>query len=154
MKKIITLSTLLFTSLIGYSQIVNSNKTTLAQYYDGDVNRVELNGAKIATQFRLKKWKTPFFYKSQPEIKSSEKNNAVFFNLGATNTSSFLNLNKLEFKENNGYTLGIEYQNGAWYQSERLGFELVNAGVDDGKYAAKYRGYFELKAEHSFDVSG
>ena len=110
MKKTLILSILLLSSLIGYSQIVNSNKTTLAQFYNADVNRVELNGAKISTQFRLKKWKTPYVYKNHPEIKSAEKNNAVFFNLGATNTSSFLNLNKLDLKENNGYTLGIEFQ--------------------------------------------
>lgn len=110
MKNIFILTILLLNSLIGYSQIVNSNKTTLAQFFDADVNRVELNGAKISTQLRLKKWKTPYVYKNHPEIKSAEKNNAVFFNVGATNTSSILNLNKFDFKENNGYTFGIEFQ--------------------------------------------
>ena len=97
MKKTLILPILLLSNSIGYSQIVNSNKTTIAQFYDADVNRIELNGAKISTQFRLKKGNTPYVYKNHSEIKSAEKNKAVFFNVGAYKESLDYTLDKSGF---------------------------------------------------------
>jgi hypothetical protein len=97
-------------SFYSFSQIVNSNKNTINDFYDAQVKNVELNGAKATIQLRLKKWTTPYTYVSQPAITSAVKNSAFFLNLGVTNTSTFLNLNKFDFKKNNGYTFGIAYQ--------------------------------------------
>jgi hypothetical protein len=109
MKKAI-LFVFVLTAISNNAQVINSNKTTVAEFYDGQVKRVELNGAKVSVQFRLKNWTNKYNYVSQPEIRSAIKNNSFFLNLGITNTSSFLNLNKFDFKENNGYTFGLTFQ--------------------------------------------
>lgn len=109
MKKIIILVFLLNTIFLK-AQIINSNKNTIAEFYDGQVKRVELNGAKVSMQFRLKSWMTIYDYVNPPEIRSAIKINSLFLNAGITNTSSFLNLNKFDFKENNGYTFGLTFQ--------------------------------------------
>ena len=95
MKKIIILVFLLNTIFLK-AQIINSNKNTIAEFYDGQVKRVELNGAKVSMQFRLKPWITKYNYVNQPEIRSAIKINSLFLNAGITNTSSFLNLNKFD----------------------------------------------------------
>ncbi|WP_425628720.1 hypothetical protein [Cellulophaga lytica] len=109
MKKILLL-TFVLNSLFLNAQIINSNKSTIAEFYDGQVKTVELNGAKVSTQFRLKTWTNEYNYVNQPEIRSAIKNNSFFLNAGITNTSTFLNLNKFDFKENNGYTFGLTFQ--------------------------------------------
>ncbi len=43
------------------------------------------------------------------------------------------------------FSLGIQYKDGNWYQSNRMGFELVNQTINN-KYPAKHRGYFEVDA--------
>ena len=92
------------------AQIINSNKSTIAEFYDGQVKSIEINGAKVSSQFRLKKWANKYNYVNHPEIRSASKNNSFFLNVGITNTSSFLNLNKFDFKENNGYIFGLTFQ--------------------------------------------
>lgn len=101
---------LILVNFYGFAQLKDSNKNTVGEFYDGKVKRVELNGAKVATQFRIKHWKKKYEYIAQPDIRSAVKNNSFFINAGITNTSNFLNLNKFDFKENNGYTIGITFQ--------------------------------------------
>ena len=111
MRKFVFVFILLMPSLV-ICQVVNSNKTTVAQFYDGQVKTVELNGGKVEGQFKLGflSWDTDYEYVDHPEIKSAEKHNTFFINLGITNSSSFLNLNKFDFKEKNGIILGATFQ--------------------------------------------
>lgn len=109
MKKITLCICILITG-ISYSQLINSNKNTVSEFYDGNVKSVELNGAKVTAQFRLKTWHNNYDYVNQPEITSAVKNNSLFLNTGITNTGNFLNLNKFDFKKNNGYILGLTFQ--------------------------------------------
>ena len=53
--KINTILIIFFTLFITktYTQVINSNKTTVAQFYDGKVKTFELNGAKITGQFKI-----------------------------------------------------------------------------------------------------
>ncbi|WP_340202006.1 hypothetical protein [Ascidiimonas sp. W6] len=111
MKKIL-ISIFLLKSIFSMGQVINSNKTTVAQFYNAEVKTIELNGAKVQAQFKLGflSWSDDYVYKNQPEIRSAQKHNTFFLNLGITNSSSFLNLNKFDFKENNGYVVGATYQ--------------------------------------------
>lgn len=104
---------ILFFSLISsfcYSQIVDSNKNTINEFYDGLVKSVEINGAKAKGQFLISTKPKKYVYTKRPDISSAVKNKTLLFNIGVTNTSDFLNLNKFDFKENNGYTVGFTYQ--------------------------------------------
>jgi len=101
--------------LLGFSQIINSNEITVAEFYDGKVKTVEVNGAKVTGQFRLypffwNKKETGWTYENNGE-KTAEKLNAIFFNFGLTNTgNTLLNLNKLNLKNNNGWIFGLTFQ--------------------------------------------
>lgn len=98
-------------SICSYSQLIDSNKNTFNEFYNGEVKSIELNGAKATVQFKLFNLKpSRYKYTNQEEITSAVKNNAFFLNLGVTNTTTFLNLNKFDFKENNGFTAGFTYQ--------------------------------------------
>ncbi|MCB0463972.1 MAG: hypothetical protein KDC81_14830 [Flavobacteriaceae bacterium] len=111
MRKLVLTFAFLIPSL-AMCQVVNSNKTTVAQFYDGQVKTIELNGGKVEGQFKLGfiSWSRRYDYVEQPEIKSAEKHNTFFINLGITNSSSFLNLNDFDFKEKNGFVVGATYQ--------------------------------------------
>lgn len=99
--------------MVCISQVVNSNKNTVGQFFDGQVKAIELNGGKVTGQFRLNfiSWTVPYSYKKQTEITSAKKHNTFFINLGITNSSDFLNLNKFDFSENNGFVVGGTFQN-------------------------------------------
>ena len=42
-------------------------------------------------------------------------------------------------------SLGMQKMGGEWYESAKLGFELLNLENNIDQYASKYRGYFEVK---------
>lgn len=110
-KKVVLIFIFLIPSLM-ICQVINSNKTTVAQFYDGQVKTIEFNGGKVEGQFKLGflSWSTPYEYIKNPEIKSAEKHNTLFINLGITNSSSFLNLNNFDFREKNGFVVGATFQ--------------------------------------------
>lgn len=113
MKKILILSIILLSNVFVHSQIVNSQKNTIGEFYDADVKRVELNGAKVSSQIRLRSFSKAYIFSVHPDsakTRSALKHNTFYLNFGITNTSSFLNLNKFNFKENNGFTFGFTFQ--------------------------------------------
>lgn len=112
MKTILSLITILV-SLAGFSQLINSNQSTIGEFYDGKVKTIEINGAKVSGQLRLPPYNftNSYAFKNHSEVKSAVKNNSFFFNFGLTNTNStILNLSKFDFKKNNGFTAGFTFQ--------------------------------------------
>ena len=72
-----------------------------------------------------------------------------FFKHTSTNTSRSIKIKtKADFKNyvEGMYfiSLWIEHQNGNWYTSDNIGFELVNNQFENIKYPSKWRGYFEI----------
>ncbi len=101
--------------ILGFSQIINSNEATIAEFYNGKVNSFELNGAKVTGQFHIPLLASLIHpivpYENKQGMETAEKINTFYINVGITNTGgNILNLNKFDFKENNGVALGITFQ--------------------------------------------
>lgn len=73
------------------------------------------------------------------DLKLNTKNQS-FENLSITSITDFERY--IEGLYN--FTIGIEYNNTDWFESEQFGFELLRQKSSIEKYAPKYRGYFEL----------
>ncbi|WP_114791423.1 hypothetical protein U0035_00865 [Niabella yanshanensis] len=123
----ILLLCLLLSPSFGFSQIVNSNQNIVAEFYDARINNIEINGAKAAGQVRLARlpsWPYQFLNCREEKI-SAKKNNALFFSLGLTNTNNeMFNVNKFNFKRNNGVSTGITFQHS--FSEVYLGCDSVN----------------------------
>ncbi|SDR71927.1 hypothetical protein [Christiangramia echinicola] len=101
-----------------HSQIKNSNKTEIAEFYDATLKNLTLNGGELSFQVKLHRF--PFKYGNENKEKTAEKWNTFFLDLGVTNTSSFTNFQKLKL-EKIGYEMGLTFQHSftkAYYDLE------------------------------------
>lgn len=109
--KLILLIIAFFTTSLISSQVLNGNQNTIAEFYDGDVTQINLNGGKLEFQYKI--YDSPLlFFRNEDEVKirTAVKKDAIFIDGGFTNTKSFLDFRKIDFK-NIGYSLGMTYQN-------------------------------------------
>lgn len=113
--KIITLVFLLI-SFNNYAQITNSNEYNVLELYNAKASFFVLKGGEIAIDYNVKNWNTDWWLKidkdsiTKKEIITARKNNALFVKAGLTNTKKFQNLNKFDFKKNNGLTFGVSFK--------------------------------------------
>ena len=70
--------------VFAYSQLINSNKSVIGEFYDAKVKSIELNGAKVVGQFRLVKFPTNYSFTDNSKVISAVKNNGFYLNLGLT----------------------------------------------------------------------
>lgn len=101
---------------IGFSQVQNSNKEAIADFYDASSKRFTFKGGEIAFQFRLDNYNRKYvdsnnndLGENTPALRTAEKIDGLFLDLGFVNTSSFTDLDALDF-DKIGYKLGLTYQ--------------------------------------------
>ncbi|MFK7832095.1 MAG: hypothetical protein AB8B52_02350 [Winogradskyella sp.] len=101
-----TIILFLFYFLNMNSQVLNGKKNTIAEFYDAEIKQIIIDGGKVTAQLKLKQYPRKFTRNGE---RSSVKQDAIFIDLGLTNTSSFLDFRKLRLKTV-GVTGGITYQ--------------------------------------------
>ena len=115
MRKLTFYLSLLF-PILTYSQIQNSNKEQIADFYDASSKRLTFNGGQINVQFRLTELKRNWIDSSNEKIdniesplKTAEKIEGLFFDFGLVNTTNFTDLDAIDWKKI-GYKFGITWQ--------------------------------------------
>ena len=94
-----------------FAQIKNSEENVVANIYNASVNSFEFSGGETTLQIKLtpSEWSTSYVDKSNPNVQTAKKLHAIFIKAGITNTKKFIDLDKFDFKENNGLLFGLQY---------------------------------------------
>jgi hypothetical protein len=135
------------------SQFSNSEQTTIYNVVNASVDQVALSGGELSLNIRLKKWDKNVYVYTKANDTSALKKHIIALQLGAVNTTRFLDIDALDF-DNLGYKIGLEYR----YSMDEIfiqdGIKPVNNWVFTGglEYKAdRFRIYDPVTSETSLE---
>lgn len=100
----------LLLSIPSFSQIKNSDENTVLNLYNASANSFEFSGGETSVQVRVATLSTVRNPVENKDEISSIKHHRLFVKAGITNTKKFIDIDKFDFKENNGLSFGLIYK--------------------------------------------
>lgn len=100
----------ILTTIPTFAQIKNSEENSVLNLYNASANSFEFSGGETSVQVRVATISTVRNPVKDKDRISSIKYHRIFLKAGITNTKKFIDIDKFDFKENNGLAFGLIYK--------------------------------------------